>query len=140
MFELQLLILLALGVKVDAADATRTLIEADVVEALEASACYGLDSVIWHQEVLFPTHEEMFTLCNILKSEIGRFGGLGEGPPGREAGPVQKVDLLVASPVRMLGFEEVFGSDDLAFKKGRKGWVVIGQAFEEDPSATIGRD
>ena len=48
--------------KVDAFDATRDLVERDVVEALEACSTDGLDSVIWNQEVLFPAHEQMLLL------------------------------------------------------------------------------
>lgn len=66
MLQVQLLVLLALGVEVDPADAAVTLVEANVIEALEAGARNRLDAVVRNQEVLFPAHEDVLTLLIVL--------------------------------------------------------------------------
>lgn len=48
--------------KVDATDGPRALIEADVVEPLEARTRDRFDPVIWHEEVFLPPHEQMLSL------------------------------------------------------------------------------
>jgi len=58
--------LLAFGVKIDAFNATRDLVEANVVKALEACPAYCADAVVWHQKILFPAHEEMLLLHPVL--------------------------------------------------------------------------
>jgi hypothetical protein len=59
-------LLLALSVEVDALDATRDLVEADVVEALKARSAYCPDAVVWHEEVFFPSHEQVLLLHPVL--------------------------------------------------------------------------
>lgn len=71
MLQLQLLIFLTLGMEVDTADSAIALVEADVVEALEAGACYRFDSMVWHQEILLPPHEQVLSLEEVLQCEVG---------------------------------------------------------------------
>lgn len=59
--------LLAFSMKVDPTNASRTLIETDVVEAFKARARDRLDFVIRDEEVLFPAHEDMFALHVVLQ-------------------------------------------------------------------------
>ena len=56
--------------KVDAFDATRDLVERNVVEAFETSSTDSLDSMIWNQEVFFPPHEQMLFLHPIFVRDI----------------------------------------------------------------------
>lgn len=56
--------------KVYAADATRTLIEAYIVEALEAGSSDCFDSMIGYEEVFFPPHEEVLSLLVVLECEV----------------------------------------------------------------------
>jgi len=55
--------------KIDATDTSRTLVEADVVEAFEARARNGLDFVVRNQEVFLPSHEQVLFLCKVLECE-----------------------------------------------------------------------
>ena len=64
-------ILLALGMKIDAADSTRALVEADIVESFKTGTSDGLDLVIRYQEVFLPTHEDVFPLGVIPHGEGG---------------------------------------------------------------------
>ncbi len=66
MLELQLLILLALGMVVDPAHRPTALVKTDVVEPLETGARDGFDAVVGHEEVLFPAHEEVFSLLVVF--------------------------------------------------------------------------
>lgn len=42
-----------------------------------------------------------------------------------------EVDLFGGAPRRVRGFEEMFWADDFAFEESCKGWVVIGEAYED---------
>jgi hypothetical protein len=72
MLQVQLLVLLTLRMEVDPTDAAIALVEADVIEALEARTRNCLDAVVGHQEVFFPAHEYMLALLIILQRERGR--------------------------------------------------------------------
>lgn len=111
--------------KVDAADFTLNLVEADVVKALEAGTCYGADSVIGDQEVFLPPHKDGFPLSGITDRDGTLSSLLLEWAEGGELGPVAQVNLAVCTPVVMLGVEAVFGPNDLAFKVCRESWVVL---------------
>ena len=117
--------LFALGVKVDAANFTLDLVEADVVEALEAGTCYGADSMIGDQEVFLPPHKDGFPLSGITNHDGTLSSLLLEWAEGGELGPVAQVNLAVCTPVFMLGVKAVFGPNDLAFKVCRESWVVL---------------
>lgn len=111
--------------KIDAADFTLDLVEADVVEALEAGTCYRPDCVIRDQEVLLPPHKDGFPLSGITNCDGSLPGLLLERAEGGELGPVAQVNLAVRTPVFMLGVEAVFGTNNLAFKVCRESGVVL---------------
>lgn len=114
--------------KVDAANSARNLVEADVIEALKTGAGDGPHPVVGHQEILLPSHENVFPLSKVLIAEIRSLGLLCEGPPRGKAAPVLHVHLLVGTPFWMLGLEGVLRSDYLAFKICCEGWVIVGEA------------
>jgi hypothetical protein len=62
MFQLQFLELLAFGMEVNPIHGSRHLIEADVIETLEARARDLSHAVIGHQKVFLPSHEDVFLL------------------------------------------------------------------------------
>lgn len=107
--------LLALGVKVDALDAARDLVEGDVVEPFEAGAADGLHSVVWDQKVLFPAHEQVLLLHPVFGDGVGSCRGFRR-LVGWEPRPVLPVDLLVGAPLGVLRYEVVLVADDLAFE------------------------
>lgn len=105
--------------KVNSTHTAHPLIEANIIKPLKARAADALDTVVRHEEVLLPAHEEVLTVEVVFEGEgRGVFGGLGERAPGGEAGPVLEVDFLAAVPARIGGAEEMFRADDFAFEKG----------------------
>lgn len=129
MLQLQLLKLLTLRMEVDAVDIARDLVEADVVEALEAGARDLAHAVVGHEEGFLPAHEDVLALGGILEVEVGLLGLFGEGPPGGEAGPVLHVGLVGGAPGGVARLEGIFGADDFAFEEGGQGRVVGGEAY-----------
>lgn len=119
MLQIQLLILLALGMEVNAAHTAVTLIKTNIVKPFEARARDRFHAVIRDQEVFFPAHEEMVACEMVFECEGGRVGLCGprEGTPGGKARPVLEVDLLGGIPGRVRGPEEMFGADDFAFEE-----------------------
>jgi len=130
--------LFALGVEVDTVDAALDLVEADVVEALEAGAVDGAHAVIGHEEVLLPAHEEVFLLGPGARQGIWARSVLGQGLVGREAGPMLAVDLFGGPPLGMLGDEGVVAADDFALKVRRQARVVFGQAYGRISTRALG--
>lgn len=108
--------LLALSVKVNALYATGHLIEANVVEAFETCATDGAHAMVWHQEVLFPAHKQMFLLHPVLGHQFRTRGVFREWFVRGEACPVLAINLLVGAPFRMLCYKGVFAADYLALK------------------------
>ena len=117
--------LLALSMEVDALDATRELVEADVIEAFETRTIYGPHSVIWHEKVLLPSHEQVLLLVQVFRHLFLARRVLSNRLVCVEPPPVLPVDLLVGAPFRMLCNEGVFGSDYLAFEVRRQTWMVF---------------
>lgn len=105
--------------KVNAADLTLNLVEAYVVKPFEACPANRPNAVIRYQEMLLPTHEDMFPLWGICDSDRAFPCLLQEGPEGAEFGPVAQVHLCVGPPFVMLGDETIFATNDLAFEVGR---------------------
>ena len=75
MLQIQLLILLTLRVEIDPTNTAVALIEADVVEPLEAGSRDGFHTVVRHEEVFFPAHEDVFALLVVFQRKRRRFGG-----------------------------------------------------------------
>ena len=121
-------LLFALRMKVNPRDGPRDLVEADVVEALEAGAADLPHPIIRHEELLLPPHEHVLPLRHVRIPKIRLPRRLGEGPEGREALPVLHVRLLRRAPTRVPCHETVLRADNLAVEVGRKRWVLGGQA------------
>ena len=124
--------LFAFGVKVDSADVARHLVKADVVEAFEASPRDGSHTVVGHQEVFFPAHEDVLPLGKVLVGEVWLPRQCGEGSPGVEAVPMLHVDLVIRAPIGMLRLEGVLVADDLALKVRRESRMIIRQTCAHD--------
>jgi hypothetical protein len=102
--------------EIDALYATRYLVEADVVEALETRPVDRLHSVIRDEEVLFPAHEEVLFLHPVLRYQLGSRRVFGKRLVCWKSGPVLSVDLFVRTPLGMLCDERVLAADDLALE------------------------
>lgn len=128
--ELELLEFLTFCMEVDPAHGPVDLVEADVVEALEAGADDVAHAVVGDQERLFPAHEDVFALVEVRVVEFGVLGLLSEGPEGGEARPVLHVGSVRGAPFFVVSAEGVFGADDLAFEVSCQGGVILGEAFD----------
>ena len=100
--------LLAFTVKVNAAHLPLHLVEADVVEALEARPIDCPDTVVGNEKVLLPAHEDVLPLVHVLDVRLPALAHpLMVLPECGELGPVGDVDLLVCAPALVLGDEAV---------------------------------
>lgn len=57
--------------EIDSINGTCDLIEANVVESLEACTINLPDAVIRHQKLLLPSHEHVFAIRAVLVVEVG---------------------------------------------------------------------
>ena len=114
--------------EVYSADGPLHLVETDVVEALEARAADGPHTVVRHEEVLLPSHEDVLALADVFVSEVRLLRLFGERPPSWEARPMLHVRLVRRSPGFVLGLKCVLGPDYLAFEERCEGWVVLSEA------------
>ena len=122
-------LLLTFCMEVDPADGAVDLIEADVIEALEAGADDVPHAVVGDQEGLFPAHEDVLALVEVRVVEFGVLRLLAEGTEGREARPVLHVGPVRRAPFLMVSAERIFGPDDLAFEVGGQSGVVLSEAL-----------
>ena len=120
--------LFAPSVEVDAADAALALVEADVVEALEAGPVDGEDAVVRDKEQLLPAHENSFLGLGVLDVYGAALSLLRVWPEGGEFVPVVQVDPVGRAPAVVLGEEPVLRSDDLTLEIRCEIWVVFREA------------
>jgi hypothetical protein len=105
-------------VKINSTDSSFYLIETDIVEPFKARPRDLPDPMIRYEEILLPTHEQMFALRKVSVCEIGFLGLFGERSPRLKPGPVLHIGFLVSAPGLVLGHECVFCADDFSFEKG----------------------
>ena len=103
--------------EIDSVDDACYLIEADIVESLEARTVNLSHAVIGHQEFLLPAHEHVFTVCAVLVMEIGLLSLLCERSPSGKTSPVLHVLLVTGAPVLVPGLEGIFWTNDLTLKE-----------------------
>jgi hypothetical protein len=122
--------LLTPGMEVNSADAPLALVEADVVEALEAGAIDCPHAVVRDQKVLLPPHENI-----VLGRQVGHCNMdslpyyLGIRTERGELVPVADVCLLSRTPGRVIRDKAVARSNDLALKVRGECWVVFREAY-----------
>ena len=114
--------------KINALDAARHLIKADVVEALKTRTIDRLYSVVWDQKVLFPAHEQMFLLHPVLGHQLWPRRVFREGLVGGKSSPVLPIDLFIGTPLGMLCDESVLAADNFALKVRREARMVFRQS------------
>ena len=74
------------------------LVEADVVEALEARTVDGPNAMVRDQKVLLPAHKYVFAVVNVNRDEAALSRLLLKRPKGGKLSPVRKVDLIGYAP------------------------------------------
>lgn len=120
---------LALRMEVNTAHGSLNLIEADVVETLEASARDGSHPMVGNEEIFLPSHEHVLTLSKVAVGEISALRLFGEWFPSGKTGPVMDISLLVGAPFLIASLERVFSTNDLSFKECGQGWVIFCEAY-----------
>jgi hypothetical protein len=88
MLQFQLLELFAFRVKIYAANFAFNLVETDIIETLETCARYRAHAVVWHQKMLFPPHEDGFSLGGIANDDRSLTSLLLKWTKGCKFGPV----------------------------------------------------
>lgn len=122
-------LLFTFGMEIYPAHRALHLVEADVVEPFKASAHDFAHTVVWYQERLLPTHEDVLPLRSVLVMKIWLLSLFGERAPGGETAPMLHVCFVCSAPGRVTRLEGVFGTDDLAFKIGYQGWMIFSQSW-----------
>ena len=104
------------------------LVEADVVESLEARAHDLAHTVVRYKKRLLPTHKNILPLGAVFVVEVGLLGLFSKRTPGGEPAPMLHVCLVCSSPGGMTSLEGVLGTNNLAFEIGSQRRVVFSQA------------
>ena len=112
--------------KVYAADFALDLIEADVIEALEACACYRLHPMVGNQEMLLPPHKDILFLGDVVDRHGASPRLLLVWTKCIKLGPVAEIHLMVGAPVLVLREEAILRPDNFAFKIGRERGMILG--------------
>lgn len=113
------------------------LIEADVVESLEARAGDRPDPVIGYEEVFLPPHEDVVPLRPVSESEVWVSGILAERSPRWKSRPVVEICFFGCAPGRVSGYERVLRTDHFSFKVGRQCWVVLRKTCKKGHSKSV---
>ena len=121
--------LLAFRMKVYPAHLPLELVEANVVEALKARSSDGSHAVVRNQEVLFPAHEDVLSLRDVMYSNASLSSLLVKRSKGAELAPVAHVRLVAGSPVFVQRLETILGANDLALEEGRERWMILGEPW-----------
>jgi hypothetical protein len=125
--------LFAFGVEINSADSAQLLVEANIIEALEARAIDCPNAMVRHEEALFPPHEYIFLGTKIRNYYIAAFPyRLGVWFEGGKFVPMRHIDLVRCAPIRVISEKSIFRADNLAFEKGRKGRVVFREAYSHN--------
>jgi hypothetical protein len=124
-------------VEIDAGNGPLNLVEADVIESFETGTAERAYTVVGDQELLLPPHEDILTLRQAWDLEVQLPGVLVVWAEGGKFGPVLEVYQVRRAPVWMLGEEGVFGANELSFKIGREGRVIVRQACLTQPTVSL---
>ena len=111
-------------------DSSLNLVEADVVETLEARTVDCPNAVVGYEKVFFPPHKDVLLLRIVLYQDIALLGLLRKLSESAKLCPMRQVNAVVGAPRFVLGHETVLGTDDFALEIRRQGRMVLGQACE----------
>jgi hypothetical protein len=89
--------------EIDSTDGTLTLVEANIVEAFETGTSYRPYTMVWHQKVLLPSHENILSLRQPMDMAVAFARLLLKRPESIELCPVLQIDLIGGAPIFMLG-------------------------------------
>lgn len=126
--ELKLLEFLASSMVINTRDFALELVEADIVETVEAGAWGDALPVVRYKEVLLPPHEHVLALHKVLDA-TAPLQILGVGSERRELLPVRHVGALISTPALVLGQEAIARADDLALEVGCYHGILFRESF-----------
>lgn len=79
--------------------------------------------------MLFPSHEDVFSLGYIRNGDRAPSSVLLVWPEGAELGPMTEIHLVIGTPVIVLGEKVMFGSNDFALEVGCESRMIFSQAY-----------
>lgn len=112
------------------ADGSLHLVEADIIESLEASPGNRPHPVVRDEKIFLPPHENMFTLGEIPVAEIRSLCLLREWSPCWEPSPVVHIGFLRCTPCFVSRLEGMLGPDDFPFEESSQRWMIFRKAWE----------
>ncbi len=115
--------------KINTADGSCHLVEADVIEALETGSGDGADAMIRHEEILLPPHEEVLSLRKILEAEIRPLRLLRQRPPCLKPTPMLHIDFVVGAPLGMARLKGILVSNYLALEVGGESRMIVSKTW-----------
>lgn len=104
-------------------------VEANIIEPFEAGAGNGPNTMVWHKEIFFPAHKDVFALSRIPISIVILPYLFRYWSPRWKASPVGHISFLCCTPCLMPRKEAVFVANNFAFEKGRQCRVILGETF-----------
>ena len=122
-------VLLAIRMEVDTIDGTSHLIETYIIESFETCAADFAYTVVWNQELLFPTHEHVLAITTVFVVKIWFLGLFGKRPPGRETCPMFHVFFITCTPIAVSSLEGILGTDNFTFKESGQGSMFRCQPY-----------
>lgn len=113
--------------EVDTVDLALDLVEAYIVETLEAGPMDGSDAMVRDEEVLFPSHPYILLLSNV-RYRNGAFSSLLLiRSPWRELGPMTQIYFRSCTPVLMLRKEVILRTDYFALEVCGESRMILGE-------------
>lgn len=94
-----------------------------------------LDSVIGHQKLLLPPHEDRPAIC-VLHGQMGFLQFMAHVPEGRKACPMNHIFLFRRAPIP--GQEAIPATDDLRVEIGGQLWPVVREPSDAQVPAEVG--
>jgi hypothetical protein len=104
-------------------------VEANIIEPFKAGARNGPNTMVWHKEIFFPAHKDVFALSRIPISIVVLPYLFRYWSPRRKAGPVRHIGFLCCTPCVMPRKEAVFVANNFAFEKGRQCRMILCETF-----------
>lgn len=138
MFQLELLVFFTFGMKINATDATRDLIKANIVKPFKTGTRNGAHAVVWHQKILLPPHENVFPLHGVFVAGVWALRLLLERSPGRKPSPVLHINLFIRSPFCMPCLKCIFCADYFALKVRCESGMIVSEPLDPQIAAEKG--
>ena len=86
--------LVALRMVIDPRDHPSNLVEAYIIETLEAGSCYLFDPVVRYEELFLPAHEHILAIFTVFVMKVCSSGLFCQRFPSRKMAPMLHIIFL----------------------------------------------